>query len=178
MIKIITTFILYLMLLPSVSYAEFPETSIGIIDINRILSESKAAIDASKQIEKIARDIEDEIKEGDEKIIKEQNLLIESQSIMAPEAFETKRLEYESKMQKYNNERQAKLLKIDELIATSRNDVLNALKPILEEVSNEKGITVLLEKASVMLNADKMDISDEVIKLLNKELSSLEVLRN
>lgn len=178
MTKIVTTFILYLMLLPSVSYAEFPETSIGIIDINRILSESKAAIDASKQIEKIARDIEDEIKEGDEKIIKEQNLLIESQAIMAPEAFETKRLEYESKIQKYNNERQAKLLKIDELIATSRNDVLNALKPILEEVSNEKGITVLLEKASVMLNADKMDISDEVIKLLNKELSSLEVLRN
>ena len=178
MTKIVTTFILYLLLLPSVSYAEFPETSIGIIDINRILSESKAAIDASKQIEKIARDIEDEIKEGDEKIIKEQNLLIESQAIMAPEAFETKRLEYESKIQKYNNERQAKLLKIDELIATSRNDVLNALKPILEEVSNEKGITVLLEKASVMLNADKMDISDEVIKLLNKELSSLEVLRN
>ena len=63
MTKIVTTFILYLMLLPSVSYAEFPETSIGIIDINRILSESKAAIDASKQIEKIARDIEDEIKD-------------------------------------------------------------------------------------------------------------------
>ena len=178
MMKIATTFILYLLFLPTASYAEFPETSIGIIDINRILSESKAAIDASKQIEKIATDIESETKEGDEKIIKEQNLLIESQAIMAPDAFENKRLEYESKMQKYNNERQAKLMKIDELIATSRNDVLNALKPILEDVSNEKGITVLLEKASVMLNADKMDISDEVIKLLNKELSSLEVLRN
>ena len=110
-------------------------------------------------VEEIARDIENEIKKSDEEIIKEQNLLIESQAIMAPEAFETKRKEYEIKVQKYNAERQSKLLKIDELIALSRNDVLNALKPILEEISNQKGITILLEKGSVMLNADKMDIT-------------------
>ena len=57
--------------------------------------------------------------------------------------FESKRKEYEIKVQNYNAERQSKLVKIDELIAVSRNDVLNALKPILEEFSNEKGITIL-----------------------------------
>ena len=81
-------------------------------------------------------------------------------------------------MQNYNNERQAKLMKIDELIAISRNDVLNALKPILEEISNEKGITILLEKGSVMLSADKMDITDEVLKKLNKSLPNIKVSRD
>ena len=51
----------------------------------------------------IAIEIENEIKLSDEEIIKEQNALIESQSIMAPEAFESKRNEYEKKVQKYNN---------------------------------------------------------------------------
>ena len=129
-------------------------------------------------MKKIAIDIEDEIKKSDEVIIKEQNLLIESQSIMAPEAFESKKNEYEIKAQNYNNERQAKLIKIDELIAISRNDVLNALKPILEDISNEKGITILLEKSSVMLSADKMDITDEVLKKLNKEMPKLEIKRD
>ena len=178
MIKLLTTFLLSLMLIPAISYADLPETSIGIIDINKILSESDAALDASKQIELIAKEIENEIKEDDEKIIKEQNLLIESQAIMAPDAFESKRLEYEAKLQNYNNERQAKLMKIDELIAVSRADVLNALKPILENVSNEKGITVLLEKASVMLNAEKMDITAEVLKKLNKSLPTIKVSRD
>ena len=173
-------FITYILILfiPSFSFAEYPNTSIGVIDINKILAESDAAVMASKQIEEIAIEIENEIKNSDEEIIKEQNLLIESQAIMAPEAFESKRNEYEIKVQNYNNERQSKLLKIDELIAVSRNNVLNALKPILEEISNEKGITILLEKGSVMLNADKMDITDEVLKKLNKEFPELKVSIN
>ena len=160
------------------TFADYPNTSIGVIDLNKILSVSDAAVMASEQIEKIAIDIEAEIKESDDEIINEQNALIESQAVMAPEAFEIKRKEYEKKVQVYNNDRQSLLMKIDELIAGSRNEVLNALKPILEEVSNEKGITIILEKGSVMLNADKMDISDEVLKRLNKEFPKLEVSRD
>ena len=97
---------------------------------------------------------------------------------MAPEAFEAKRNEYEIKVQKYNSERQAKLMRIDELIAVSRNDILNAMKPILEEISNEKGITIILEKASIMLNAEKMDLTNEVLKKLNKSLPTIKVSRD
>ena len=178
MIKKLIILIFSFTITPSLLFADYPNTSIGVIDINRILSDSKAAISASEQIEQIAIEIENEIKESDDQIIKEQNLLIESQAIMAPEAFETKKNEYESKVQKYNNERQSKLLRIDELIAISRNDILNTLKPILEEISNAKGITIILEKGSVMLNADKMDLTDDILKMLNKELPELKVSRN
>tara|TARA_B100001093_G_scaffold428060_1_gene422697 strand:- start:2763 stop:3299 length:537 start_codon:yes stop_codon:yes gene_type:complete len=176
--KKLVIYILSILSIPIISYADYPNTSIGVIDINKILSEADAAVFASEQIEEIANEIEKEIKISDDEIIKEQNLLIESQAIMAPEAFEAKRIEYENKIQNYNNERQAKLMKIDEFIAVSRNDVLLALKPILEEISNEKGITILLEKGSVMLNADKMDITDEALKILNKEFPEIEVLRD
>ena len=178
MIRKFLTLIIFIFTIPSLLMADYPNTSIGVIDINKILSDADAAIIAAKQIEEIAIDIENEIKLSDEEIIKEQNLLIESQTIMAPEAFESKRNEYEVKLQKYNNERQSKLMKIDELIAVSRNDILNAVKPILEEISNEKGITIILEKASIMLNAEKMDITNEVLKKLNKLLPTIEVSRD
>ena len=97
---------------------------------------------------------------------------------MAPEAFEVKRIEYEKKVQNYNIERQNKLISIDTLLAESRNQVLDALKPILEEISNEKGITILLEKNSVLLNAENMDITDEAMMTLNKELPNIEVSQN
>ena len=156
MYKKLIFFIFFLNIFPAYSSADYPVTAIGVIDLNKILLEADAAVMATEQIEKIAIEIESEIREEDEIIIKEQNLLLESQAIMAPEAFDAKRKDYENKVKNYNSERQAKLVKIDELIALSRNEVLNALKPILEEISNEKGITVLLEKGSVMLNADKI----------------------
>jgi len=178
MIKKLIILIISISIIPSLSLADYPNTSIGVIDLNIILADAKASVSAAEQIEEIAIEIENEIKLSDEEIIKEQNLLIESQSIMAPEAFEAKRKEYESKVQKYNNERQSKLFRIDELIAISRNDILNAIKPILEEISNEKGITIILEKASIMLNAEKMDITNEVLKKLNKSLPNIEVSRD
>ena len=178
MIKKILIIIISFSITPSILMADYPNTSIGVIDINKILSDSNAAITAAEQIEEIANEIENEIKLSDEEIIKEQNSLIESQSIMAPEAFESKRNEYETKVLKYNNERQSKLMKIDELVAVSRNEILSAMKPILEEVSNEKGITIILEKASIMLNAEKMDITNEVLKKLNKSLPTIKVSRD
>ena len=178
MIKKLLILIISICIIPSLLMADYPNTSIGVIDINRILADANAAVKAAEEIEEIAMDIENEIKSSDEEIIKEQNLLIESQSIMAPEAFEAKRIEYENKIQSYNSERQAKLMKIDELIAISRNDILNAIKPILEEISNEKGITIILEKTSIMLNAEKMDITNEVLKKLNKSLPNIKVSRD
>ena len=178
MIKKLLILIISICIIPSLLMADYPNTSIGVIDINKILAEANAAVEAAEEIEKIAIEIENEIKSSDEEIIKEQNLLIESQSIMAPEAFEAKRIEYESKIQTYNSERQSKLMKIDELIAISRNDILNAMKPILEEISNEKGITIILEKTSIMLNAEKMDITNEALKRLNKSLPNIKVSRD
>ena len=160
------------------SYAQYPDTNVGVIDLNYILSESDAAVDAAKQIEDIAKQIEEEVKNTDQDLIDEQNKLIESQQIMAPAAFDEKRKEYENKVQNYNITRQEKLMSIDRIVSESRNEVLNALKPILEEISNDMGITVLLEKNSVLLNAENMDITEEALKALNKKLPSIEVSAN
>ena len=173
--KNIFVFSLLFQLFFSPLYAEYPDTIVGVIDLNYILSESDAAVDAAKQIEDIAKQIEDEIKNTDQRLIDEQNELIESQQIMAPAAFDEKRKEYENKVQNYNVTRQEKLMSVDRIVSESRSEVLNALKPILEEISNEKGITVLLEKNSVLLNAENMDITEEALKALNKILPSIEV---
>jgi len=160
----------------SVSSADdYPNTSIGVLDLNRVLLDAKAAKSAAEEIDKIAQDIEKELIKSDEDMINEQNKLIEAQSIMAPEAFELKRKEYEEKAQNYNIERQKRLLSVENLIESSRNEILNYLKPILEEISETRGITVILEKGTVLLNAETMDITDEVIKTLNKELPKIEV---
>ena len=53
------------------------------------------------------------------------------------------------------------------MIAVVRSKILDEIKPILEEISDEKGITVVLEKGTVILSAENMDITKIVLKKLN-----------
>ena len=60
--KYILVFSLLSQLFFSSSYAEYPDTNIGVVDLNYVLSDSDAAVDAAKQIENYAKQIEEEIK--------------------------------------------------------------------------------------------------------------------
>ena len=154
---------------------QYPNTSIGIIDINRVLTESKAAKDATKQIEKIQKKSEEDSKKEDDQIIKEREKLIEQQSVMAPEAFEIKVADFEKKVQTYQIERQEKLRKLDQMVQEARASILDEVKPIINDYANELGITVILEKNAVIMSADDMDMTDQVIKILNKSLPKIKV---
>ena len=172
------TFLIYFLFLLtsfSVSASEYPVTSIGTIDINSILTNSKASIDATKQIENIQKEVEDELKKNDEVIMKEREKLIEQQSVMAPEAFEVKVKDFEKKVQDAQIKRQSAAQKLDLMVQDARSKILEELKPILIEYSEEIGITVILEKNSIILSADDMDLTKEVIKRLNKKISKIEV---
>ena len=61
------------------------------------------------------------------------------------------------------------------MLQKARNTILENVKPILEDISKELGVTVILEKNSVLLSANNMDITDNVIKKLNKELPKIKV---
>ena len=167
---------LTLFLCSSISIADqYPNTSIGIIDINKVLTESKAAVDAAKQIEKIQKKSEEESKNEDELLINEREKLIEQQTVMAPEAFEVKVADFEKKVQSYQIERQEKLRKLDQMVQKARAQILEEVKPIIKDYSDQLGITVILEKNAVIMSADDMDMTDQVIKILNKNLPEIKV---
>ena len=49
----------------------YPNTSIGVLDLNKVLLDAKAAKRAAEEIDKIAQEIEKELIELDEKMINE-----------------------------------------------------------------------------------------------------------
>ena len=159
----------------SLAETAYPNTSIAIVDLNLIFSDSKAAINATKQFEAFQKSTEDEILASDEKMLDERNKLIEQQSVIAPEAFELKAKDYEKKLQTYQVEKQEKLRKLEGVLQKARNEILESVKPILEDLSKELGVTVILEKNSVLLSASNMDITGTVIKKLNKKLPKIKV---
>ena len=167
--------ILFYLSFSLVQAAEFPNTSLAIIDINLLLNESKVAINADKQIAEINTEVQEKLSKEEKLLIDEQKELIEAQNIMAPEAFEEKRIDYEKKVQDFQISSQNTLIKLDKTIADVRNEIIGEIQPILEEIAKEKGITVILEKGTVWLNADNMDVTKLVMKKLDKNFSKIKV---
>ena len=159
----------------SLAENSYPNTSIAIVDLNLILSDSKAAKNATKQFETFQKSTEAEILESEKNMLEERNKLIEQQSVIAPEAFELKAKDYEKKLQNFQVEKQTKLRMLEGSLQKARNEILDNVKPILEELSKELGVTVILEKNSVLLSASNMDITENVIKKLNKKLPKIKV---
>ena len=79
------------------------------------------------------------------------------------------------KLQNYQVEKQNKLRKLEGALQNARNEILENVKPILEEIGSEMGVTIILEKNSVILSDTGMDITKDVIKKLNKELPKIKV---
>ena len=174
-IFIATFFLITILSFSAFAETIYPNTSIAIVDLNLILSDSKAAKDATKQFDIIQKTTEDEMVSSDKKMLDERNKLIEQQSVIAPEAFELKAKDYEKKLQDYQSEKQLKLRKLEGALQNARNKILENVKPILEELSKELGVTVILEKNTVLLSASNMDITNDVIKKLNKKLPKIKV---
>ena len=158
------------------SVADYPNTSIGVIDTAKILTEAKAMKDALKEIEKINKKTQDEVREIEEALLNEQSELVESQSIMAPEAFQVKAAEFEKKVQNFQIESQDKFSKINNQLVEAEGKIFEVLKPIIADIVKEKGITIVLEKPRVVFNDEDMDITDEALKKLNKSLSKIDMI--
>ena len=171
----ISFIVIFLMALTFQVKSDQNNSSIGIIDLNLILSDSKAAKKAAKEIEVIALEIEEKIQKTESDLISEQNELAESQAVMTQELFQSKMSDFTKKVDNFNISRQEDLSYLDNLVADARLQVLNALEPILEEITNEKGLNVIFDKSVVLLNNEKMDITKEVLKTLNKDLPSINI---
>ena len=57
----------------------------------------------------------------------------------------------------------------------ARKELLNKLNPIIKNYMKEKNIRMVVDKKSLLLADDALDITDEIISLLNTKLKSIDL---
>ena len=77
-----------------------------------------------------------------------------------------------AKMQK---NRQTELSKISKTRDNAKTQLLKKLNPIISSYMKEKKIRMVLDKKAVLLGDVKLDITAQIIELLNKDLKSLNI---
>ena len=73
------------------------------------------------------------------------------------------------------DERNSLLEKISKDRAKARNELLKSLNPIIENYMQEKKIRLVFDKKNIILADQKLDITKEIMEVLNTKLKSIKL---
>ena len=164
---IIIIFIFFLNTLPS--QAEIPH----YLDFKLILNQSDAGKKAQSFLKnKLDKGIKN-LKEKEKKIQQEEKNIIEQKKIIAPEEYKKKVTELRSKVSSLQKERNTLLDSVAKQRTRARNELLKNLNPIIQEYMSQKKIRMVVDKKSLLLADTNLDITKDIMSLLNKKLKSI-----
>ncbi len=169
--KIIKVTLLTILLVFSTNFLNASE--VYIIDMKKILNESVAGKKAQEFLKKKLTSESKEFEKESKALKKEESDLIAKKKVLAAEEYKkninklrAKNIDFQKKRQKSSNE-------ILNLKNQARTKMLVAINPILTKYMKENNIDVVVEKKFIVSANTTKDITDNILKILNKELKSL-----
>ena len=153
----------------------FSEQEIAFIDMDKVISTSKAGSSILKQLtdlnnknSKFLKDEKKKFKEKETKLIAQKNILSETD-------FKNKLNELKSEINNYNQNRNKMLADFNKLKIDNTNKLLKLINPILVKFSNDEKIAIILQKKDLVIAKTELDITDEVIKIINLEIKEFKI---
>jgi len=151
------------------------ETNIVYLDLKIIMNESAAGKKAQDYLEKQHKNNLASFKKTAEKLKKEEMDLIAKKQVMEKEKYKKEIEKLRSKAANFAKERRDKTEELAKTRMKARNDLLSAIKPLLEKYSNENGVDLVIDKKNVIIGKSNIDITSTIIKQLDQVLPSLKL---
>ena len=145
------------------------------INYEKIYNESKAFKLFLKDIDKYKKKQINYIKTIEKKLLLEKNDLDESKLILSDEQFSKKITIYEKNIQSYEDEVNSInnhiYLQIEEAKSILEDEILK----ILKELAKEKEILIIFDENNYKVAIKKIDITEDVIKILNNNIKKIKI---
>ena len=65
--------------------------------------------------------------------------------------------------------------KFNQLKVENTNNLLKLINPILTKYSNKNKISIILQKKNLIIGKSELDITDEIIKIINNEIIDFKI---
>ena len=149
--------------------------SIGVLDVEKIVKESKAMRYIQSKVSKQQDLYQKQVTKKQKELEKEQKRIEGKKSVLSKEALEKEIVKFEKKVDKLKTfvDRKQNNLKKSSLDAMSK--VNDKIKDIIAEISKEKSLDLIVPAAQALYYKDELDISDEVLERLNKKMKKVRV---
>ena len=153
----------------SSSIAETPY----FLDFKLILNESVAGKKAQNFLKnKLDKGFKD-INSKQDKIVDEEKKIIQQKKVISSEEYKKKISKLRSDVSSLQKQRNKLLQSVATQRAKAKDELLKTLNPIVKDYMKEKKIRMVIDKKNVLLADENLDITKDIIGLLNKKLKSI-----
>ena len=143
------------------------------LDFKSILNNS----DAGKKANKYLKDQLDQgikkLKDREKQLQKEEKDIIQQKKVLSPEDYKKKISVLRSKVSNLQKDRNSILETVAKKRRNARKQLIDAINPIVKGYMSEKKIKLVLDKKSILLGDDKLDITNDIMKQLNNKLKTI-----
>ena len=167
----LSLFIVFLIFSVSVN----AEQKIVFVDMDKLVSVSKPGSSIFNQLKDINKKNLDFLKEEEKKFKEKEKKLIAQKNIISENDYKNKINELKSEVNIYNQNRNERIKKFNKLKVENTNNLLKLISPILAKYSTENEISIILQKKDLIIGKTELDITDEVLTIINNEIKEFKI---
>ena len=157
------------------SFNSIADTKVVFVDLDKVLAISKAGSSILKQLNELNNKNTKNFK-NEGKILKEKEIKIISQkNILSEKEFQVVVDELKLQISKYNDSRNIANSNFKKLSSSSTARFLKLINPILKKYSDENLISVILQKKNLVMGKRELDITDEIIKIVDINIKEFKI---
>ena len=153
----------------------FSEQKIAIIDMDKVISTSKSGASILKQLTDLNNKNLIFLKKEEKKFKEKEIKLISQKNIISETDFKNKVTELKSEIKNYNQNKDKMINEFNKLKVDNTNNLLKLINPILLKFSNDKEISIILQKKNLVVAKTELDITDDIIKIVNAQVKELKI---
>ena len=153
--------------------AEDKSSAIVYINMEKVMNETNVGKSIKDQLEKIHKtnitefnQIESDLKNEEQKIFSQKNILSQDEYNKKVNIFKTK-------LDNYRKDRKNKIDDATKKRVEATKKILQEITPILENYSKSNDISIILRKKDIVIAKTKLDITDEIIELVNSKVKKI-----
>ena len=145
------------------------------IDFTKVLNTSKAGSAAQKQLKEKFQSETKKFEKLEKEIRKEEAdiILQKKEKVLSPDEYKKKVQDLRKKVIDIQKNKQESLTKIAKSRNQAKASLLKAVNPIIKDYMEENKIRIIINKSSVVLGDTTLEITDQIIVILNKKLPSI-----
>jgi outer membrane protein len=143
--------------------------------MRRVEAESHVCQDIQRQVEALKKQAGAELQSEKQALENEGRQFQQEAAILAPDLKQKKGAALQAKIEKFQEKARGRGALIQGGVIKAQQQIYQALGPILEGIMHERGATILLDRGSVLLAPNAIDVTDVVVQRLNVKLPSAKV---
>jgi len=151
------------------------EQNIAFINMDKVISTSKAGSSILKQLTDLNNKNLQFLKNEEKKFKEKETKLISQKNIISEADFKNKVNELKSEIKNYNQNRDKIINEFNKLKVDNTNNLLKLINPILLKFSDDKEISIVLQKKDLVIAKTELDITDDIIRIVNAEVKELKI---